>query len=380
MSDPNTSLRIGHIHSCSNFIRRCGYLRDTYRQFFLKQCGSDAPFESLTAWFLYQFSANSPPRYPEYLVESIPTRDSSPLTRFLKYSLCRPITLADAAYSLECFLKSAWNESLRNCLGEYECLENGLLSCSTSSRQWLKESFYLSDRLLLSLSQKYRGTSFEVDVYLLFKYYDAVFGFKRGEGRGWHLSIPASFHSPLEAEFGVCCEVFASPVNSQSPYYFSLFEEVDAAFSSLGNFFNPRHTGSLDSFRALFGCPAFLAIEANPPFEPLLMIRMLAVLENLLTEAVQCQYRLLFALVLPDWSVCDAVEKAKVSSFTRHTISLPKGTHEYSNGWPYHSPVIGRRPVWNDSDSVVVFMSSESMDISDELATRIRLSWASIHQ
>jgi phosphorylated CTD-interacting factor 1 len=66
--------------------------------------------------------------------------------------------------------------------------------------------------------------------------------------------------STLHRLFGVTVECFASPLNAYLPAHCSLFPDTDAAFGSMGSFFELK-PGTLEEG----------SFEANPPFIPQLM-------------------------------------------------------------------------------------------------------------
>ena len=66
--------------------------------------------------------------------------------------------------------------------------------------------------------------------------------------------MPPSVFSVLKSHLDVDGECFASPLNHQLPLYFSAFEDIDAAFGSLGSFCN---TSAIESG----------SWECNPPFD-----------------------------------------------------------------------------------------------------------------
>ena len=78
-------------------------------------------------------------------------------------------------------------------------------------------------------------------------------------GGGFQAAVPAEVFDVLLAEFGVCFECFASPLNSRYPRFCSAFPDTDGPFGSVGSFF---------SFEPTEG-----SFEANPPFVPQLILR-----------------------------------------------------------------------------------------------------------
>jgi len=79
-------------------------------------------------------------------------------------------------------------------------------------------------------------------------------------GSGYQAACSGVVFDVMKADFGVAMECFASPLNCRWGRFCSAFPDVDAAFGSVGSFF--RFTPTSGSF------------EANPPFEPALIIAM----------------------------------------------------------------------------------------------------------
>ena len=79
-------------------------------------------------------------------------------------------------------------------------------------------------------------------------------------GSGYQAACSGVVFDVMKADFGVAMECFASPLNCRWGRFCSAFPDVDAAFGSVGSFF--RFTPTSGSF------------EANPPFEPALIMAM----------------------------------------------------------------------------------------------------------
>ena len=342
---PDRKLRISRI------LHRVAYVRKEYGKYFRKLCGSEAPYESLTAWFMLQFMDISVVCGEK--ITHLPIRGQSCLLRYLRYAMCRSLDLMEAAYTLDLYLVSLWNG-----YEDYnENMETG-------------ESFDLEDKYYSKLSAMYIGTydSFQEDVSLMWIQYDSVFGFGKGQGRGWHLSMPRKFHALLVETVGLNCEAFASPVNVQSAQYFSLFPQ-DVVFGSIGNFFDSNLTGSVNQFIKLFPQTDKICIEVNPPFEPILIQKVLSIVDNLL-HADTNKIQIIFVLILPGWAQVSSVH-------VKHIFELQKGSHEYAIGWPYNTPMGQKRIIWNDTNSQIVFVSNQPVEIPVDLGQKILDAWAS---
>ena len=62
--------------------------------------------------------------------------------------------------------------------------------------------------------------------------------FNAGEGGGWQLATPQAALEHMCTAFGVHVECFASPLNAHMDTFCSVFPDTDAAFGSLGSFFD----------------------------------------------------------------------------------------------------------------------------------------------
>merc|ERR1712137_1207134 len=79
-------------------------------------------------------------------------------------------------------------------------------------------------------------------VYLMLRRYVTFIGLDPSEdghrGGNMHAAAPETVFSWLREEMEVQCELFASPLNCYFSKFFSAFPDVDAAFGSLGSFFD----------------------------------------------------------------------------------------------------------------------------------------------
>mmetsp|Transcript_17545 Transcript_17545/g.53144 ORF Transcript_17545/g.53144 Transcript_17545/m.53144 type:complete len:447 (-) Transcript_17545:22-1362(-) len=134
-------------------------------------------------------------------------------------------------------------------------------------------------------------------LYVMLRRYVTFIGLDPSEeglrGGNMHAAAPEPVFAWLKRELGVRCELFASPLNCYFPRFFSAFPDTDAAFGSLGSFFQ---AGSLPEG----------SYEVGPPYtEEVLELtarRLLALLQAAGGLALS------FVLFVPDWEGCGGLE------------------------------------------------------------------------
>jgi len=138
-------------------------------------------------------------------------------------------------------------------------------------------------------------------------------------GDGFQAAVCPPAFQVLREHLQVSLECFASPLNAFFPTFGSAFPDVDAAFGSLGSFFewNAAVTAGGGSF------------EANPPFIPAIMAaavkRMHALLEG--TTAA-----LSFVVVVPGWTEDAAWAALRASPFRRAHWLIAAADHGFCDG------------------------------------------------
>jgi hypothetical protein len=110
-------------------------------------------------------------------------------------------------------------------------------------------------------------------------------------------------------------ECFASPLNSRYALHCSAFLDTDACFGSLGSFLN---------FYPISG-----SFEANPPFEPVVMLAMVQHMELLFSKA---EGSLSFIVVVPGWKECEAFQLLTASAFTQKAVPIAQADHGFCDG------------------------------------------------
>ena len=330
------------------------------------------PHEAFVGWILSLCSSDSDGEL-DFDARDFP--NLNPLLRFVQQRACVSVDLVEAVNQFSIDMASFWNDC----------------DCEIRRREWLcayteRDSIHLSypddlhefnvpSATLAELRVKHQGSCFARDVALLYMKYESLFGFGVGEGRGWQLSIPDAFYHFLESEFQVCCEFFASPINRRCVYYFSLFSS-DSAFGSLGNFF--RSPPSLQGLLSLVGNPDHLTIEANPPFQPLVMMRFAKRFTRLLSEADDVGYGLLGVVILPHWPTCEPIEFLTNSPYLIHSVLLAKGEHKYKPGWADVEVFEADPAYWKQSETLILFLGSAKSRHMHSFMTdfEIRRTWS----
>lgn len=107
------------------------------------------------------------------------------------------------------------------------------------------------------------------------------------KGGNMHAAAPEPVFAWLKSRLEVRCELFASPLNCYFPRFFSAFPDTDAAFGSLGSFFD---VGALPDG----------SYEVGPPYtEEVLELTARRLLQ--LLQGAGVDNALSFALFVPDW-------------------------------------------------------------------------------
>ena len=138
------------------------------------------------------------------------------------------------------------------------------------------------------------------------------------QGGGFQAAIPAKVFDALGDAFGVTMECFASPLNSRYGRFCSAFLDTDGAFGSLGSFFRFR--------------PREGSFEANPPFVPLVILRMAEHMDALLDAAQRAARALSFVVIIPEWREDDGWKRLRASAFMRRLVRIDQADHQYVEG------------------------------------------------
>jgi hypothetical protein len=135
------------------------------------------------------------------------------------------------------------------------------------------------------------------------------------QGHGFQAACTEHVFDVLHGHFGVNLECFASPLNSRYALHCSAFPDTDACFGSLGSFFNFYPTSG--------------SFEANPPFEPVVMLAMVQHMELLFSKA---DGPLSFVVVVPGWKESEAFQLLTASAFTKKAVPIAQADHGFCDG------------------------------------------------
>ncbi|GLE04375.1 hypothetical protein PINS_up013305 [Pythium insidiosum] len=151
--------------------------------------------------------------------------------------------------------------------------------------------------------------AFEAAVFSLLLRYDSL------DGGGFQAALNEECFDVLLRHFDCKMECFASPLNSRYSRFCSAFLDSDAAFGSVGSFF--EFTPRSGSF------------EANPPFIPKLIKRMADHMTALLDAA---DGPLMFVIIIPAWRETEGWRLLHKSRYNQHHELIPQKDHGYCEG------------------------------------------------
>ena len=178
---------------------------------------------------------------------------------------------------------------------------------------------------------------------------------------------------------GPWIEGFASPLNVFLPTYGSAFPDLDWHFGSIGSFWDT-------SYVRKGGC----CCEANPPFSPGLMTKMVDHIHDQLKKADRLGTRLTFVVVVPTaGSGKDrVVQKAALDSFKQMTdspwcrkhIKLSAREHGYIEGAQHLRTTKYKQSSYDTSVILLQSTTSKQMDLDERnFEKKIRGAFASQH-
>jgi Phosphorylated CTD interacting factor 1 WW domain len=164
-------------------------------------------------------------------------------------------------------------------------------------------------------------------------FHDALFAcllrYESLQGGGFQAAITGDVFNVLLQRFGVRMECFASPFNCRYAPFCTAFPDSDAVFGGAGSFF---------AFKPQRG-----SYEANPPFVPVVMLKMAHHINTLLKAADAADTTssstssvageaLCFVVIVPAWEGTKAWSALKDSSFMRRHVLLEQREHGYCEG------------------------------------------------
>jgi phosphorylated CTD-interacting factor 1 len=176
-------------------------------------------------------------------------------------------------------------------------------------------------------------------------------------GHQW--AMKPAMKAALQAKYGVALELFASSINAQSPYFCSLFHDVERAFGSLGSF---AHVSLLQG-----------AAVANPPYDE----AMLAVLSTWSLEqarrGTEAGESVALFVGMPDWGKYahfEALERLRASGFCAHSRVIPARAVEwvdYFSGQRKRIPAHWLIAIGSDAARHALLRSAEIDDLIDRV-------------
>jgi hypothetical protein len=181
--------------------------------------------------------------------------------------------------------------------------------------------------------------------------------------KGQHWALPYSQFKHLVENYGINYEGFASPLNSGlfvlgGGAFCSLFKDIDAAFGSIGSFFEQtlyhNDMKSIDDLSEKFNCielakdfikkPKHWVI--NPPFVESVIIEVSDKILKDLNMALEMGEEIMVVYILPSWFDSDGYINIQKSMFLKHTQFMKKKKHYYEH--------LGERIVVNSRSTVFV--------------------------
>ncbi|RLN59468.1 hypothetical protein BBJ29_003758 [Phytophthora kernoviae] len=150
---------------------------------------------------------------------------------------------------------------------------------------------------------------FESALFCLLLRYDSL------DGGGFQAALNEECFDVLLKYFDAKMECFASPLNSRYSRFCSAFLDTDAAFGSVGSFFD---------FSPRSGC-----FEANPPFIPKAIKRMADHMTALLNAA---DGPLAFIVIIPAWQETEGWQQLNASRYNQIHLRIPQKQHGYCEG------------------------------------------------
>ena len=157
------------------------------------------------------------------------------------------------------------------------------------------------------------------DPIFLFRLACLLLRYKTLGGDGFQAACSNGVFEVLQKYYNVNHECFASSLNCTFSNYCSGFNDVDSYFGSQGSFFD---------FDFIQGG----SFEANPPFIPEIMDKMVQIIHRNLNSVSSS---LSFIVIVPIWLESQAFIDLSNSKYLKHSISIPKSAHAFTDGAQY---------------------------------------------
>lgn len=180
-----------------------------------------------------------------------------------------------------------------------------------SIKHVLKQSQYYK------LSTYYRGPKDEFHLRL----WKMLNNYYLLDGHSYQWAIPNRILKTIRLYMNVKAELFASPINSHYPEYYSLFSE-DGDFGSRGNFFRAPDEDFLEG-----------VFQVNPPFIDRIFLETIKKILHWLDLAEINNRGLMFIFFMPGWLDSAAYRLAKEDALVFQEIRLAENQHYY---YSYH--------------------------------------------
>ena len=177
-----------------------------------------------------------------------------------------------------------------------------------------------------------------------------LYRYKSLGGPGFQASIGETVLETLRHVFGCCTELFASPLNACLPFY-SAFDDVDSPFGSYGSFFDSTLVAG--------------SYEANPPFVPLLVEKMVLKMQKLLEVAAASEKELLFVIIVgassgmrkeEAWNLLTTAASGK---FGRANWIVPLHKHGFLAGHAHISKASDRTRM-SSCDTAIIVLATDA--------------------
>eukprot|EP00873_Tetraselmis_striata_P026365 jgi/Tetstr1/446629/TSEL_034152.t1 len=164
-------------------------------------------------------------------------------------------------------------------------------------------------------------------------------------GGGMQAALTEEAFDVLHQVMGTTMECFASPLNCFWGRFCSAFLDTDSPFGSVGSFF---------SFR-----PAEGSFEANPPFEPVLMKRMVEHMHDLLKGA---EGPMSFVVIIPAWEHTAGWQALQKSTYLTEHVRVAQKDHGFCQArWP---------PSDAACDAIRAAMRSKHCTVAQQMAAK----------
>jgi hypothetical protein len=154
-------------------------------------------------------------------------------------------------------------------------------------------------------------TAFHSALFCLLARYDML------QGAGLQSSMHGSVFDILLQHYDCRLECFASPLNSRYERFCSAFPDTDAAFGSVGSFFDYDFSSVGGSY------------QANPPFSANFILLMYETMDRALQS---CEKPLMFVVFVPTWRETAGWNLLKDSSHSQKHVILSQTCHYYCEG------------------------------------------------